>query len=72
LSDRPPVGGLPVEEVIGELRDALAHRGRAVLVAPPGAGKTTLGRQLARRLGKPFLDADRELEIARATRVGEA
>jgi shikimate kinase len=27
-----------------------------------GAGKTTLGRQLARRLGKRFVDADHELE----------
>ena len=28
----------------------------------PGAGKSTLGRQLARRLGKTFIDADAELE----------
>ena len=28
----------------------------------PGAGKSTLGRQLARRLGKRFVDADIELE----------
>ena len=27
-----------------------------------GAGKTTLGRQVARRLGKRFIDADHELE----------
>ena len=33
---------LPVEEVLTELREALATRGGAVLVAPPGAGKTTL------------------------------
>jgi shikimate kinase len=38
------------------------HRGNLYLVGLPGAGKTTLGRQLARRLGKQFLDADRELE----------
>lgn len=38
------------------------HRGNLFLVGLPGAGKSTLGRQLARRLGKPFLDADTELE----------
>ncbi|MGE0740763.1 MAG: ATP-dependent helicase HrpB [Hyphomonadaceae bacterium] len=32
---------LPVEEVLPDLRAALARRGEAVLVAPPGAGKTT-------------------------------
>jgi shikimate kinase len=38
------------------------HRGNLFLVGLPGAGKTTLGRQLARRLGKTFVDADAELE----------
>jgi ATP-dependent helicase HrpB len=33
---------LPVVEAIAELRAALASRGRAILVAPPGAGKTTV------------------------------
>jgi shikimate kinase len=32
------------------------------LVGLPGAGKSTLGRQLARRLNKRFVDADAELE----------
>ena len=34
--------GLPIEEVVPTLRDALTQRRHAVLVAPPGAGKTTL------------------------------
>lgn len=34
--------GLPVEEVVGPLREALDARGVAVLVAPPGSGKTTV------------------------------
>jgi shikimate kinase len=38
------------------------HRGNLFLVGLPGAGKSTLGRQLARRLGKAFIDADTELE----------
>jgi len=32
------------------------------LVGPMGAGKTTIGRQLARQLRKEFLDCDLELE----------
>ncbi len=32
---------LPIDEVLDDLREALARAGRAVLQAPPGAGKTT-------------------------------
>src|SRR5574338_675021 len=32
---------LPVDEVLPQLRAALLSRSEAVLVAPPGAGKTT-------------------------------
>lgn len=38
------------------------RRGNLFLVGLMGAGKTTLGRQLARRLDKRFIDADHELE----------
>jgi shikimate kinase len=38
------------------------HRGNLFLVGLPGAGKSTLGRTLARRLGLAFVDADAELE----------
>ncbi len=46
---------LPVEEVLPLLRDALARRGAAVLVAPPGAGKTT--RVPPGLLGEPWAQA---------------
>jgi shikimate kinase len=38
------------------------RRGNLYLVGLPGSGKSTLGRQLARRLNKSFVDADQELE----------
>ncbi len=38
------------------------HRGNLFLVGLPGAGKSTLGRQIARRLRMRFVDADFELE----------
>jgi len=34
------------------------------LIGPMGAGKTTVGRQLARRLDRQFYDSDREIEAA--------
>lgn len=43
----------------------------AVLVGPPGAGKTTIGRKLARRLGVPFLDADHLIEDAEERTIPE-
>jgi ATP-dependent helicase HrpB len=39
---KPPPTGLPVEDVVAELRAALVGVGAAVLQAEPGAGKTTL------------------------------
>ena len=36
------MSALPIEQVLPELRAALAARGMAVLQAPPGAGKTTI------------------------------
>ncbi len=36
--------------------------GSIFLVGPMGAGKTTIGRQLARLLKRNFLDSDREIE----------
>lgn len=52
-----PTTDLPVEEVVPELREALAGVGHAVLQAEPGAGKTTLVP--LRLLDEPWLGADR-------------
>ncbi|UIJ71700.1 ATP-dependent helicase HrpB [Aurantimonas sp. HBX-1] len=49
---RPALPDLPVSAVLDELADALETRRRAVLVAPPGAGKTTLVP--LHLLGAPF------------------
>jgi shikimate kinase len=39
-------------------------RPAAVLVGPPGAGKTTVGTLLAERLGTAFRDVDHDIEAA--------
>jgi len=49
---------------------ALAGRS-IVLVGLMGAGKTSIGRRLAARLGLPFRDADAEIELAAGCTVSE-
>ena len=39
------------------------------LVGLMGSGKTTIGRQIAKRLGRPFLDSDHEIEARTGVRV---
>ena len=39
------------------------------LVGMPGAGKTTVGRQLARRLHRTFIDADHEIEACTGVKI---
>jgi len=45
---------LPVEAVLPELKAALAAGSNAVLIAPPGAGKTTMVASAL--LGEPWCD----------------
>lgn len=42
IEHHPDVRGLPIRDVLEPLRDAMSAAGAAVLVAPPGAGKTTV------------------------------
>jgi shikimate kinase len=43
----------------------------AILIGPPGAGKSTVGPLLARLLGVTFLDTDSEIEAAAGKPVGD-
>ncbi len=47
----------------------LASTGIVWLVGLPGCGKSTVGAAVARRLGRPFVDLDREIETAAAQSV---
>lgn len=42
-----------------------------VLVGLMGAGKSSIGRRLAQRLGLPFIDADKEIEAAAGCTIEE-
>lgn len=50
-----------VEEIFRELA---AETGNIVLVGMPGSGKSAVGWAVARELGRPFFDADREIVSA--------
>jgi shikimate kinase len=51
---------------------ALSRSGPVVvLVGPSGAGKTTVGRRLARRLGVTFQDSDVEIERAAGRTISQ-
>jgi shikimate kinase len=54
------------------MRHALLSTERSiVLVGLMGAGKSTVGRRLARRLGLPFVDSDEEIERAADQEIRE-
>jgi shikimate kinase len=57
----------------GAERAIVAALGRrsVVLVGMMGAGKSSIGRRLASRLGIPFVDADSEIEIAAGMSIPE-
>ena len=35
---------------------------KVVLIGPPGAGKTSIGKALSKELNLPFIDSDAEIE----------
>lgn len=49
-----------LEREVGSAREA--RRNRIALIGLRGAGKSTLGAQLAQELGAPFVEMDREIE----------
>lgn len=53
-------------------RNEAAWSGRSVaLVGLMGAGKSTVGRRLANKLGRPFIDSDDEIEKAAGLSVAD-
>ena len=55
-------GSIPDSRLEEVLTDLTGQMENVVLIGMPGCGKSTLGRRLARRLGREFLDLDRLVE----------
>lgn len=47
----------------------MSAKNNIYLVGMPGAGKTTVGRHLARRMQRSFVDADHEIEARTGVRI---
>lgn len=65
-----PAPPQPPDSPEGRIRARLGGRS-VVLVGLMGAGKSTLGRRLALRLGVPFRDADQEIEAAAGMSIAD-
>ena len=59
--------GEPIDERVTEkiYTELLSEKRNVVLIGMPGSGKSTVGRRLAKQLGRPFRDTDEEI-VARA------
>lgn len=51
--------------------DVAARRGRVALIGLRGGGKSTIGSELAERLGVPFVELDREIEARSGMQLAE-
>jgi shikimate kinase len=58
------------DDTVRAIKEALGER-TIVLVGLMGAGKSSVGRRLAIRLGLPFVDADNEIETAAGMTIAE-
>ncbi len=60
----------PPDETAQRIRESLGTRS-LVMIGLMGAGKSAIGRRLAKRLGLPFVDADKEIEAAAGMTINE-
>lgn len=62
---------IPDQRVEEITRQMAAQTGNLLLIGMPGCGKSTVGRCLARRLGRTLVDLDKEIEQAAGCTIPE-
>src|SRR5271165_4489465 len=70
LSGTHELGTVTADGLAAAINEALGSRS-IVLIGMMGAGKTSVGRRLAHRLGLLFVDADAEIEAAHRMSIAE-
>jgi len=57
-------------ELVNKIHDAILKRTRNIaLIGMPGCGKSTIGRVLAQKTGRPFADIDVQIEAAAGRKI---
>jgi len=57
-------------ELVNKIHDAILKRTQNIaLIGMPGCGKSTVGRFLAQKMGRPFADIDRYIEAAAGKKI---
>lgn len=60
------------DDLVGEIEaDLLRETQNVILIGMPGAGKTSVGKRLARLTGRPFVDLDDAFEVERGVSCAE-
>lgn len=62
---------IPQEKIPPLCRKIAAQRANISLVGMPSCGKTTIGRKLARAMGRPFVDLDAEIQKAAGKKIAD-
>ncbi len=60
---------IPEEKISPLCRKIASERANISLVGMPSCGKTTIGRQLAKAMNRPFVDLDAEIEKAAGKKI---
>jgi len=62
---------LPFEKIQEVYEKVLQEKENIVLIGMPASGKTTIGKKVARKMGREFIDSDKEIEKKTGMKIPE-